>query len=281
MNRRRFLQVAVAALGTAGAAGCGHRHAASQDPVLSKDVAFAFDAEGNRYEMDFIRHEVRRVDAMGATVWKQGDSADPALFNSPTAMAVDAQGTVFVADRANGEIERLSPQGVVVSTFGHDLLTAQDLVLDSATSRLYVSDSAAHRIQVFSVAGESLHLIGAFGTDAAGLNFPRGLAISHERELHVVDAGNARIQVYGLDGTFRRSYGGRQDPSGQLHAPRDIVFDGAGQAIVSDTMSARLALFDSRGVFLQHSELRLEGGQIGHPLYLAIGPGGRLYATVI
>jgi DNA-binding beta-propeller fold protein YncE len=269
----------VAALGTVGAAGCS-RHSGTPDPVLSKDVAFAFDAEGNRYEMDFIRYEVRRVDAVGATVWKQGDRADPELFNSPTALAVDSQGTVFVADRANGEIERLSPQGAIVSTFGEDLLTAQDLALDPMTSRLYVSDSAAHRIQVFSVAGESLQLIGGFGTDAAGLNFPRGLAISYDRELHVVDAGNARIQVYGLDGTFRRSYGGRQDASGQLHAPRDIVFDAAGQAIVSDTMSARLAWFDSRGVFLNHSQLRLDG-RVGHPLYLAMGPGGTLYATVI
>jgi DNA-binding beta-propeller fold protein YncE len=244
-------------------------------------VAFAFDADGNRYEMDFIRYEVRRVDAMGAVVWKQGSSADPGLFNSPTAMAVDAQGTVFVADRGNGEIERLSPQGALVSTFGQDLLTANDLALDIVRSTLYVSDGAAHRIQVFDVEGVIPRLIGGFGTEVAGLNFPRGLAISLDRELHVVDAGNARIRVYGLDGSFRRSYGGRQDDSGQLHAPRDIVFDPAGQAIVSDTMSARLAWFDSRGVFLHHSQLRLDDGRVGHPLYLAMGPGGTLYATVI
>lgn len=189
MNRRRFLQMTVAALGTAGAGGCGHRHSDTLDPVLSKDVAFAFDAEGHRYEMDFIRNQVRRVDNTGATVWEQGSSADPVLFNSPTSMAVDAQGTVFVADRANGEIERLNAQGIALSTFGEALLTAQDLVLDSATSTLYV--------------------------------------------------------------------------------------------IVSDTMSARLAWFDSRGAFQEHTQLRFEDGQIGHPLYLAIGPGGRLYATVI
>jgi DNA-binding beta-propeller fold protein YncE len=196
-------------------------------------------------------------------------------------MAVDAQGTVFVADRANGEIERLNAQGIALSTFGEALLTAQDLVLDSATSTLYVSDSAAHRVQAFSTAGSSLRLIGAFGTDAAGLNFPRGIAISEASELHVVDAGNARIQVFSLDGTFRRTYGGRAAEAGELHAPRDIVFAPDGRVIVSDTMSARLAWFDSRGAFQEHTQLRFEDGQIGHPLYLAIGPGGRLYATVI
>lgn len=280
MDRRRFLQMGVAALGTAAVGGCG-RPASSPDPVLSKDLSFAFDAQGNRYEMDFIRHLVRRVDSAGTVVWQKGSSADPELFNSPTSMAIDAQGTVFVADRGNGEIERLSPQGAVLSTFGKELITAQDLALDPGTSRLYVTDSAAHRIQVFSTAGESLHLIGSFGTDGAGLNFPRGLAISGERELHVVDAGNARIQVYGLDGAFRRSYGGRQEAVGQLRAPRDIVFDAAGQALVSDTMSARLALYDARGVFVQHRELRLDDGRAGHPLYLAYGPGDRLYATVV
>ena len=279
IDRRRFLQMGVAALGTAAVGGCGS-HASSPEPVLSKDLAFAFDGAGNRYEMDFVHHVVRRVDSAGAVVWQQDSSRDPELFNSPTSMAIDSDGTVFVADRGNGEIERLSPQGAMLSTFGKNLLTAQDLALDLQTSRLYVTDGAAHRVQVFSTAGESLQLIGSFGTEGAGLNFPRGLAISGERELHVVDAGNARIQVFGLDGTFRRSYGGPLEAAGGLRAPRDIVFDSGGQALVSDAMSARLALYDSRGVFVQHRELRIEG-RAGHPLYLAFGPGDRLYATVI
>jgi DNA-binding beta-propeller fold protein YncE len=270
----------MASLAGSGVAGCT-RHSDELAPVLSEDVAFAFDEAGNRYEMEFLKYEVRRVDATGAVVWTQGSADDPELFNYPTAMAVDAQGTVYVADRGNGEIDTVNANGVLRSTFGRELLTAEDIALDPVDSTLYVSDGMLHRIHAFSLQGVALRQIGSFGIDAAGLNGPRGIAVSAQRELHVVDAGNARIQVYGLNGQFRRSYGGPASESGELLSPRDIVFDAAGGAIVSDPASERLAWFDPGGAFLRHSQLKDRDGRIGSPAYLAIGPGGRLFATVM
>jgi DNA-binding beta-propeller fold protein YncE len=194
---------------------------------------------------------------------------------------VDAQGTVYVADRGNGEVDTVNAGGVLRSTFGGELRTAEDIALDPVDSTLYVSDGMAHRIQAFSLQGGSLRTIGSFGTSGAGLNRPRGIAVSSRRELHVVDSGNARIQVYGLNGEFRRSYGGLASESGELQVPRDIVFDAAGSAIVSDPIVERLAWFDPDGKFRGHTQLKDANGRIGAPLYLAIGPGGRLFATVI
>jgi len=278
-NRRRFLQVAIGSV-AASIVGCSHDDSPELPPVLSEDVAFAFDAAGNRYEMDFRRDEVRRVEAGGAVAWRQGSLSDPDLFNSPTSMVVDAQGTVYVADRGNGEVDTLNADGRLRSTFGQDLLTAEDIALDAAGSTLYVSDGAAHRIQVFGLEGAALRTIGAFGTDAGGLNRPRGIAISPRGELHVVDSGNGRIQVYASSGAFLRSYGGSTADAGALQIPRDIVFDAHGSAIVSDTMSNRLAWFDEGGAFRRHTEFVRADGKVGAPLYLAIGPGNRLYATV-
>ena len=280
LKRRDFLRATIA-LGAAGLAGCGGGYGAGDpEPVLVRGIAFAFDGKGNRYEMDLDFYSVRRVDAAGNSVWEQGSRDDPLLFNSPTAMAVDGEGTVYVADRGNGEIERLNASGVYVDTFGEELFGAQDLIIDLPTGRLYASDTTSHRVHVFTLDGRAVQTIGSFGTNGAGLNGPRGLAISQERELHVVDFGNARIQVFGLDGVFRRSFGGPDRSGGELFAPRDIVFDAAGWAIVTDAASGRLAWFDPRGVFQRHTTPRFPKGEATNPMYLAMDGEGRLWITV-
>src|SRR5690242_2790578 len=119
MDRRRFLELSLVTVAGGKLAACSHGGGdeAALAPVLSQTVAYAFDNAGNRYEMDFEAYVVRRVDANGNVVWTQGDVANPDLFNSPTSMAIDNDGTVFVADRGNGEIERLSAAGTPLATF--------------------------------------------------------------------------------------------------------------------------------------------------------------------
>jgi DNA-binding beta-propeller fold protein YncE len=185
-----------------------------------------------------------------------------------------------VADRSNGEIERLTATGIPMATFGSELTHADDLALDPVMRTVYVSDGAEHHVRVYSTQGVSLATIGAFGLDGAGLNGPRGVEISPARELHVVDAGNARVQVFGLDGTYRRSYGNTGGDDIALMGPRDIVFDAAGRALVSDPVRQRLARYDAGGAFVEFVELRNDVGRLGAPLYIAVGPEGRLYATV-
>ena len=279
-DRRRFLLAGAATLGAASIAGCAN-HARDSSPVLSEDLAFAFDPAGNRYEMDFLDDEVRRVDAHGAVVWRQGSASNPDLFNYPTSMAVDDDGTVFVADRGNGEIERLDGSGTPRQTFGGQELTgADDLALESTQHQLYVSDHVEHHVRVYSTQGASLRTIGDFGLDGAGLNGPRGVAISPARELHVVDSGNGRVQVFTLDGSYRRSYGDVGGDDVALLAPRDIVFDGGGRALVSDPPRQRLARYEAGGAFIEFVHLEDHAGRTGVPLYLAVAPDGRLYATV-
>jgi len=281
MDRRRFLELSLVTVAGGKLAACSHGGGdeAALAPVLSQTVAYAFDNAGNRYEMDFEAYVVRRVDANGNAVWTQGDVANPDLFNSPTSMAIDNDGTVFVADRGNGEIERLSAAGTPLATFATELVTADDLALDQGT--LYVSDGSQHHVQVYSTSGASLRVIGAFGTSGGGLNGPRGVGVSPSGELHVVDSGNARVQVFGLDGTFRRSYGNDDSEDKRLRRPRDIVFDSSGHALVSDPLAMRLARYGGDGALLEHVQLRDAAGNAGVPLYLAIGPGDRLYATVL
>jgi sugar lactone lactonase YvrE len=71
------------------------------------------------------------VDGMGAK----------ARFNHPTGLAVDAQGNVFVADRGNHLIRRVSPQGEVTTVAGQPGLHKVPPTGKNFTERYYGPDN--------------------------------------------------------------------------------------------------------------------------------------------
>ena len=79
----------------------------------------ALDAQGNLYVTDSDNHCIRKVTPSGvvSTLAGRGTAgyldgpAATAAFNYPTGVAVDGQGTVYVADYNNNCIRAISPAG--------------------------------------------------------------------------------------------------------------------------------------------------------------------------
>ena len=86
----------------------------------------AIDANGNLYVGDSGNDTIRVVSSTGAVATLAGNSgtgsADGAganaSFNGPNGMATDSAGNVFVADRNNNVIRKISPTGVVSTLAG-------------------------------------------------------------------------------------------------------------------------------------------------------------------
>jgi len=98
--------------------------------------------------------------AAGSTVGILDGAAQSARFNEPMSVAVDTQGTIFVADYGNHRIRMVA--GGVVSTLagtGPGYLDGPaekarfsyptDLALDSA-GRLFIADRGNHRIRMIT-----------------------------------------------------------------------------------------------------------------------------------
>ena len=92
-----------------------------------------------------------------------------------------------------------------------------------ASGRLYVSNTTADRIEVFTPEGELLFNWGGSGSEPGQFNVPLGIAV-YADTLYIVDGGNCRVQKFGLDGALSGVWT-RCNPSlpGHMSFARNIV----------------------------------------------------------
>lgn len=120
---------------------CGH--VADTRPALGASLghisAVALDASGNLYFADTGNHCIRKVDTAGdiETIAGacghegfagDGGPASDARFASPSGIAVDAAGNVYVADTENQRVRRIGPDGIVVTVAGNGGVTTKLLL---------------------------------------------------------------------------------------------------------------------------------------------------------
>ena len=105
----------------AGTSSIGYNgdNKAALSALLNYPAGLAVDAQGNLFIADSLNHRIRRVDAVtkqittvagNGTAGFSGDGglATDAMLNNPISVWIDAQGNLFVADRDNQRVRRVS-----------------------------------------------------------------------------------------------------------------------------------------------------------------------------
>ncbi len=152
----------------------------------------AKDTSGNFYIADTYNHAIRKINSSGivSTVAGTGSygSADgsttSATFALPKGVAWGSDGSVYVADSANGKIRKV--KSGTVSTLVSGLSDPHGVTPYGST--LYFSDSGNNAVKKVSTSG------GSVSTLTTAVSDPRHMAISSDGStLYVADNGHHRV----------------------------------------------------------------------------------------
>jgi len=191
----------------------------------------AVDREGNVYVADAgDSNRIRKIAAVGAAVTTLAGGAEgfadgaggAASFNTPSGLAIDQSGNLYVADTSNHRIRKVTPEGLVTTLAGDGTPGARDgaahsaqfnapvgLAVDKRGERVYVADTYNDRIRLITVAdGQVTTIAGgnapgyADGAASGGALFdtPCALVATADGELFIADTGNRRLRKLSKDG---------------------------------------------------------------------------------
>jgi sugar lactone lactonase YvrE len=273
---RRGVLTGVAGTGDGGFGGDGGP-AVKARLFAPHDVAV--DAGGNLLLADTYNHRVRRVARNGVITTVAGNGkggytgdrgpARSASLNNPQGIALDRDGTLFIADTYNHVVRRVDPAGTITTFAGTEAGLAGD-------------GGPANRAQ---------------------LSLPTAVAVAADGAVYISDSGNNRIRRVRRDGTMETVLGsgpgsgtagagfagdGGPVEKAKIFAPADLELNPAGDLVFSDSGNNRVRLI-ARGVIttIAGSGIPGFGGDGGSalgaalntPQKIALGKDGAIYVA--
>lgn len=260
-------------------------------------VGVAVDTVGNIYVADGGDHTVRKVTPGGLVTTLagssgQGGSSDGtgggARFVYPHALAVDADGNVFVTDSGNRTIRKITTSGRVTTLAGNTSFNLPQGIAVDGAGNVFVSDtgnSTIHKIAANGVVTTFAGLSGqtgvADGTGAdARFTYPFGLASDAAGNLYVADFGNSAIRKITPGGTVTTLAGtpgatGNADgngPSARFDHPAALSVDAAGNVYVIDTSNQTVRKISPSGSVSTLAGTAGAGGRAD-----GVGPAARFF----
>ncbi len=243
----------------------------------------AVDAAGNLYVADMFNHRVRRITPEGvittvagsgrAGFSGDGDLATRAELRFPLAIAVDAEGRLYIADAGNNRVRRVDLDGTITTIAGTGkrgfegddgpaiaaaLDTPAALAFDK-DGHLLIADMGNHRLRRVDLSTGTIVTIAGKGTPGSGgdggaakdaeLNTPGGLTVDGTGTIYIADSGNHRVRKIGSDGNISAVTGtgtagfggdGTLASVATLNFPTGLAIAPDGHLVIADTFNHRV-----------------------------------------
>jgi uncharacterized protein (TIGR03437 family) len=201
--------------------------------------------------------------------------AAAAQLSTPSGMALDKSGNLYIADASNQRIREIQTNGTITTVAGNGIgtyagdgaaATSASLLRPSAVAvdgsgNLYIADSGNNVIRkvtgsnISTIAGVNALGPGYNGEGGTGptsqLNNPLGVAVDSAGNVYIADFGNNRIRKLGTDGkissvagTGSAGYSGDNAAAARaaLNGPRAVALDAAGNLYIADSNNQRIRM---------------------------------------
>lgn len=179
-------------------------------PIIENIGGIAVDKARKRIiATDIRKHKVFVLGLDGSIISSIGKrGGGDGEFNYPTAVALDREGNIVVADSMNARVQRFTPDLKFINKFGKrgdgigEMAVIKGIAVDSE-GHIYVTDGKMNKVSIFSDQGEVLLQFGGSYVAApgasvgpGGFQLPMGIYIDQNDTIYVADQMNSRFHVY-------------------------------------------------------------------------------------
>jgi trimeric autotransporter adhesin len=272
-------------MGTFGYSGDG---GLAVQASLSSPGGMAVDLSGNLFIADVNNNRVRVVTKSNGIITTfagsgnsgySGDGifATAAQLYSPSAVAIDSSGKLYIADSSNYRIRLVTTSSGSITTYvgtgmyGYSgdggpatlaQLTSTGGIAVDASGNLFITDIFGHRVRIVMKTTGNITTYAGTGTvgssgdggqaTLARLNNPQGVTIDASGNLYIADTNNHRIRlvtkstgiittVAGI-GSYGYSGDGGPATQAQLNFPQSTAVDSSGKIYIADFNNNRIRL---------------------------------------
>lgn len=262
----------------------------SYSTSLSTPSFVAVDPAGNFYVTDKGNNLVKKFNSSGTYISTGGfpignaGSNGAGKFSSPTGIAIDISGNIWVSDSGNNYIQEFNSSGTYITHCGNGTVSGpQGLAADNA-GNVWVADTGNKVIRQISAAcvlGTSLGGSGS-GNGKFGASSPTGIAIDPAGFIWVTDGGNNRVQKFtpNTPPVYVTQFGSSGSATGKFGAssPSGIAIDSTGNIWTADPGNSRIQLFSNTAnppTYVGYTGSAGAGtGQFNAPIGLALSQSG-------
>jgi len=275
-NNSRIRMVSTAGVITtfAGSGTSGYTDGPASAAQFNWPADLAMGPSGDLYVADFYNQVVRKIsNGMVSTVAGNGSygfggdgaAATGAMLAGPAGIALDAAGTLYIADAYNNRV-RMVQNGIITTIAGNgtagfsgDKATAVNAMLKmpagvaiDSTGKLYIADYGNSRIRMVSAGivttvagvGTAAYSGDRVAASTASLASPQRVAIDGANNFYIGDGTWVRKVANGIIWTIAGGGTpvGESGPaaSAQLLSPQGLATDGAGNLYIADSGTARV-----------------------------------------
>ncbi len=282
-NRVREITASTGFINTIGgngtSASSGDGTAATAAGIFGP-VGLAIDASGNIYIAEQKGNRIRKITVSTGIITTvagtgsigllgDGGQATAASVNTPSGIALDGLGNMYISDNGNNRIRIVTASSGIINTIAGDgatgglgdggLATAAQLnnpygLSVDASGNLYIVDLGNNKVRMVTVATGIITTVAGTGTSgysgdgimatASNLNAPSGITLDGSGNMYIGDENSNRVRMVNastgiistIAGTGVYGYSGDGGPAtaAKLQGPAGLKLDGSGNLIVAD-----------------------------------------------